>query len=121
MLDNFFRINMPYGIAKNGKGEWMAFNREYLPLGYHDQELKGSPGISYLELPVYTNYKRVTEKLLLELAGNENALQRDENGDITKVFLYNDGTNPVNQTAHKKNLWDQYFKKLQRLSKLSAI
>ena len=28
-LTDFFRINLPYGIRKNDKGEWVAFNREY--------------------------------------------------------------------------------------------
>jgi len=36
MLGNFFRINMPYGIIRNENGEWMAFNREYMPLGFND-------------------------------------------------------------------------------------
>jgi len=61
MLSDFFRINLPYGIAKNENGEWMAFNREYLPLGYNDTNLKGLPGESYTELPVYTRYDNFTE------------------------------------------------------------
>lgn len=34
MLENFFRINLPYGMIRNDKNEWMCFNREYMPLGY---------------------------------------------------------------------------------------
>jgi hypothetical protein len=34
-LTDFFRKNLPYGIARNENGEWMAFNREYLPLGFN--------------------------------------------------------------------------------------
>lgn len=30
MLNNFFRINLPYGIAKNDNDEWMTFNCEYM-------------------------------------------------------------------------------------------
>lgn len=30
-LDDFFRINMPYGMQRNGDGEWFVFNREYKP------------------------------------------------------------------------------------------
>jgi len=118
MLSDFFRINLPYGIAKNENGEWMAFNREYLPLGYNDLNMKGMPGESYLDIPVYTNYKAITEKLLIELAGNEKYIQRNENRIITKVFLYNDGTNPMNQKTEKKDLWDIYFQKIQKLSRL---
>lgn len=32
MID-FFRINMPYGMVRNDKGEWCFFNREYTYLG----------------------------------------------------------------------------------------
>lgn len=35
-LTDFTRINLPYGIERNEKGEWTAFNREYLQsLGYY--------------------------------------------------------------------------------------
>lgn len=40
MLNDFFRINLPYGIAQNNKGEWMAFNREYRPIGFNELSLK---------------------------------------------------------------------------------
>jgi hypothetical protein len=36
MLTDFFRINLPYGMQKNEKGEWMFFNREYVPLGWNE-------------------------------------------------------------------------------------
>ncbi len=118
MLSDFFRINLPYGIAKNENGEWMAFNREYLPLGYNNTNLKGMPGQSYLDIPVYTKYKSVSEKLLIQLADDETSLQRDDNGKISKLFLYDDGTNPMNQAHRKKDLWDKYFQKIEKLSEL---
>ena len=118
MLSDFFRINLPYGIAKNENGEWMAFNREYLPLGYNDTSMSGQPGVSFLDLPVYTKYKTVSEKLLNELADDETNLQRDEKGNITKVFLYKDSSNPMNQRPEKRELWAKYFQKLEQLSKL---
>lgn len=117
MLSDFFRINLPYGIAKNAAGEWMAFNREYLPLGYNDISIKGLPGKSYLDLPVYTKYKGITEKLLLDLAHSEKGITRNEDGEIVRIYLYNDGSNPLNQATDQKELWDRYFEKLKRLSK----
>lgn len=120
MLSDFFRINLPYGIAKNSIGEWMAFNREYLPLGYKDMDLKRDPGTSYSDLPIYTKFNGITDKLLFELAQDESSIQRDENGAIIKVFLYNDGTNPRNQSRDEKELWDTYFEKLKKLSKLKV-
>lgn len=120
MLNDFFRINLPYGIAKNENGEWMAFNREYMPLGYNNHAFKGNPGESFLDIPIYTKYKRVTEKLLTELAHSENGIQRNEKKEIVKVFLYNDRTNPQNQSTEKKSLWDDYFEKVKKLSKLKV-
>ena len=118
MLSDFFRTNLPYGIARNENGAWMAFNREYLPLGYNDLSLKGSPGTSYLDLPVYSKYKRISDKTLIELADDESSIQRNESGEITTIFLYHDGTNPMNQSRESSLLWNKYMDKLKRLSRL---
>ena len=119
MLSDFFRINLPYGFAKNEKNEWMAFNREYMPLGYNDENYKRLPGNSYMDLPVYTSYKNISESLLIELAHHkEGGIQRDDEGNIKKVFLYNDQTNPVNQSKDNQVLWNEYFEKIKKLSKL---
>lgn len=116
MLNNFFRINLPYGIAKNENGEWMAFNREYMPLGFNDINFKEHPGYSYTNIPIYTKYKRLTENFLIDIAHSEKGLSRNESGEIVKVFLYDDATNPV--SSSKDQLWNSYFKKLQKLSKM---
>ena len=118
MLNNFFRINMPYGIAKNDNDEWMAFNREYMPLGYNDYNFKGHVGDGYLEFPIYTKYKRLTENVLTQISHGPTGIHRNENGEIIKVFFYDDVTNPVNQATDNKELWDAYFDKIKKLAKL---
>ena len=124
MLSDFFRINMPYGIAKNENDEWMAFNREYMPIGFNSVKEKGSPGHSYLDLPVYTKYLNLTDKLLLELADDESSVQHDETGRISRIFLYSDETNPLERLANKKrfsmkkDLWKRYIEKLEKLAGL---
>ena len=40
MINDFLRINLPYGIKKNENNEWAAFNREYLPLDFNDIRFK---------------------------------------------------------------------------------
>ncbi|HLW41248.1 MAG TPA: hypothetical protein VKY82_02635 [Flavobacterium sp.] len=115
MLNNFFRINLPYGIAKSQDDKWMAFNREYMPLGFNDVNYKEHPGYSYKEMPIYTKYKRLTENFLTELAGNEKFITRNSEGEITKIFFYDDTTNPVN--GSKSELWENYFSKIQKLAK----
>lgn len=118
MVTDFFRINLPYGIARNDKNEWMAFNREYMPLGYNDTSFKGAPGYDFQDKPIYTAYKNLTEKLLLELANKPTSIDRDENNKIKRVYFYDDGTNPVNSMKDKPELWQRYFEKLKKLSQL---
>lgn len=120
MLNNFFRINLPYGIAKNEAGEWMAFNREYRPIGFNENSKKGDPGTSYMDLDVYTFFGVISEKVLLSLADSETAIVRNSKSEIIKVFFYDDKTNPVNQSTSKPQLWEAYFLKLKTLSKLKV-
>jgi hypothetical protein len=123
MLSDFFRINLPYGIARNDNGEWMAFNREYMPLGYNDMKYKkaDNPNNSFLGLPIYTKYKNATENVLLKLAANDGeSIKRDDKGKIKTVWFYNDATNPAGQPKDIKKCWDLYFEKLKILAKLQA-
>ena len=119
MLSDFFRINLPYGIAKNKNGNWMAFNREYKPLGFNHPKWRGQPGEDYLDLPIYTNYGDIPEFVLLALASeNPAAVFRDKENNIINVFFYDDASNPVNGIGNNMDLWDEYFFKLITLSKL---
>jgi len=117
-LTDFFRINLPYGIAKNENGHWMAFNREYLPIGFTHAGGTGSFNInSVSEFSVHTCYKGMTDDFLLKLGwGGEESITRKEGGEIITVFLYNDGTNPRNQSKDRPELWNSYFEKLKLLS-----
>ena len=96
MLTNFFRINLPYGIAQNENDEWMAFNREYMPLGFNNQEFKEHVGSSYMDKPIYTKYNGLTEKFLTEIAFHPTkGVIRDENDKIKTIknkhlfFIFN--------------------------------
>lgn len=122
MLSDFFRINLPYGISRNDKGEWMAFNREYMPLGFNDYS-KSNFKEGVLEnslIPVRTKYKKLSDSFLESLVDkNSGSVQRNSDGEIIRIFLYNDGTNPIN--TDKQKHWESYFKKLEKLSKLEAL
>lgn len=120
-LSNFFRINLPYGIKKNSNDEWVAFNREYKPLGWndsfnntislHDDNLNST-------YPIFTKYKGLTEKKLSSIVkDDEKYLKFDKDGKIIEVFFYNDGNNPSNE---QKN-WIEYIEKLKKVSNLLPI
>lgn len=118
-LGDFFRINMPYGIKRNDKGEWFAFNREYMPLGWNSSHYKKSIGNDdvYSDLPIHTKYKGLTESILVEIANSDkddSGVRKDEQGKINMVFFYKDATNPQ---THPK-YWDTYFEKIKILSAL---
>ena len=115
MLNDFFRINLPYGLRKTDKGEWMAFNREYQPLGFN------TLCNDYRNYPIATKYKKVSETLLEEVAWSEYGIKRNEKNEIIEVYLYNDEINPMNQSGSNKKAWESYFDKLKKLSKLKRI
>lgn len=122
MLDNFFRINLPYGVAKNDKNEWVAFNKEYMPLGYNDTKYRNKPIENYGDFPIYTKFKGLTDSFIFGLINNEDegSIQKDDNGEIVKFYLYNDGTNPTNSSGNNKQGWEMYFEKLKKLAKLEV-
>jgi hypothetical protein len=128
-LNHFFTINFPYGIIRNRDDEWMAFNREYMPLGFSNEDYSESMGgtpfsgwTPYDNLPVYTTYKNLSEKLLIQLALNEQKIYRDEKDLIYKVFFYDDMTNPVNVTSKAKQmkLFQEYFDRITPLLRIKS-
>jgi hypothetical protein len=110
-LSDFFRINLPYGLTKNLKGEWFAFNREYKPLGWNTTD-----HVNEEEFPIYTKYKGLTEKRILKIITENERIHRDQNGNIFRFYLYNDGTNPQSSPTH----WKKYFEMIKELSKLEV-
>ena len=112
MVD-FFRINLPYGFERNDKNEWFAFNHKYKPIGFATKER-----IKYEEYPIYSKYKGLTDRFIENLKPSQ--IEKDENGKISKFWLYNDETVPKSRYSNDKNtkLWDEYFSKSKKLSYL---
>lgn len=117
MLSDFFRINMPYGMAKNADGDWMVFNRAYTPIGFNDPQPEASPIEAFSNLPVYSQYKGITDKLLNELEYSDTAIHRNEKGEIVKIYLYQDSDIADMSSGKNPQVWTTYFEKIQKLSK----
>ncbi len=117
MLSDFFRINLPYCFERVEGDKWRCLNREYQPIGFNKLDVfhSNSPTV-----PINTSYKGLTNKILSDIVDEALRMQKDENGDIVRIFLYDDGTNPMNQPKDSEALWDAYFEKLKKLSKLKA-
>ncbi len=115
-LNNFFSINLPYGMEKvsDNPESWVVFNREYCPLGFTDHQFFKERYST--DLPIRARYADLTQDVLRELAG-EGALIKEEDGKIKMIFFYHDGSKPsfVRGSQWK---WDEYLKRLQRLSAL---
>lgn len=120
-LSCFFRINLPYGIAKSyNNNQWIAFNREYKPLGINKSNVVFDLHDSQVDNPndpnLYTQYNKLTDEVIAKIFG-EGKVQRDDNGNIIKAFFYDDGTNPNNQQQLKNKYWEIYINKIRDLSK----
>jgi hypothetical protein len=117
-LTDFFRINLPYGLRKNTKGEWFAFNREYVPLGWNSTA--GAKSIfadhGHQDYPVYTKYKGLTEKEILKIITDHDRIQRNTEGEIESIFFYDDRTNPQSTPKH----WNEYFEIIKSFSKFTT-
>lgn len=111
-LNNFFKINLPYGMMKNENNEWACFNREYKPLGHKDIFKEVDPKDF-----IYCKYKGLTKRVLEKLADKPDSIQTVD-GKITRLFFYSDSTNPSNYG--KKELYNSYFEKMEILSKLKV-
>lgn len=118
-FSNFFRINMPYGMKRTANNEWMAFNREYVPLGYN-KKVGGSiySDDFFSDLPLYTEYKGLTEELIRKNFESDNIRENDR-GEIQLVWLYSDATNPSDDGAKSED-WDNYFRIIKFLSKFEG-
>ncbi len=113
---DFFKINLPYGMVKNSKNEWAVFNRMYLPNGFNsiDSYQNINDEDSYLGIPIRKKYINFTETVLKQLIDHSTSVEYDGQGNINKIWFYNDLTNPIKNELN----WRKYFKKIQLLSRL---
>lgn len=117
MLNNFFTINLPYGLTKGENDTWIPFNREYMPLGYNNTVKPNIYSDTYRDIPYNTRYSGLTDIILLDLAED---FERDESNQITKIYFYSDNTNPTAQNYESDAVWNKYFNKIRTLSKLKV-
>ena len=101
-LGDFLAIYLPYCIELQEDGSWVVLNREYKPVGFNTKK-----NIKYSEFPVATKFKGLGPKKLAKLSYTGKV-------EGTRVYLYNDGTNPL----HGAPEMEQYLSKLELLAKL---
>jgi hypothetical protein len=103
---------MPYGMMRNEEGKWFCFNRDYLPLGWNDyQALPEMREKKFTDLPVYGEMKGLTEKRILAI-GRPDSVHRNDKGEITQFYFYNDKTNPMNDPKE----WGTYLDRIKKIS-----
>lgn len=86
------------------------FNREYTSLGNCVSD------IIDCHSTYYCSYIGITNKLLEELADGK--INTDENGEYTRLWFYDDSTNPYQDGKLIPELWDKYVNKLRLLCSL---
>lgn len=116
-LQNFFSINLPYGMQKNSDGEWFVFNREFAPLGFNDYDnsikVKLTGTADYDKLPIYTKYPKLTDEQLKKIVSKSTHINYDNEWKIKSIIFYKDSSDPSFNTKE----WSNYIKILKELSK----
>lgn len=118
MDSNFFRKSMPYGIEKSKTGYWTSFNRNYEALndpslGFSDYD--ADPKLRYHLGCVFVDLE---DSDLMMMACRVEAIQRNSDGSIYRVFFYHDGSNPTN--TERPEDWKKYFSRLKILAKYAV-
>ncbi|MDD4761387.1 MAG: hypothetical protein PHU66_11345 [Bacteroidaceae bacterium] len=118
-LTNFFKVNLPYGLKKNSNNEWMAFNREYVPIGWSKETPKESlmDKDAYNTYPIHATYKGLTDNKIEKIIKEENCIERNEKNEIVTIYFYSDKTNPQSSNHY----WNDYFAIIKELSKLETV
>jgi len=111
MLNNFFRINMPYVIKGNNKEGWLTLNREYKPLGFNN----ATQQVNYSDYPIRSKFK-FTRQLIEKLKSLGAKTQIVKFSNDINIFLYNDGTNPSD--SKDSLLSKNYFDMIELLMRL---
>jgi hypothetical protein len=133
-LNNFLKIYLPYGVTIHKDNTITVFNREYMPLGYNEIrqncEINGyNRGGAFLEtkLPIRSKLKKspkiTNHDEFWEEIAHDGKVHVD--GDLRRVFLYNDGSVPSNFDLSSEGpiglniyYWDEYFRRIKKLAVL---
>ena len=116
---DFFTINMPSGMIRNKHNEWFVFNRDFLPLGWNSTDLHEpiDKDDVYKQVPVFTEYKDLTDGIIESAIGDQGEIVRDADGNLKKVYFYTERTDPH---THKQ-FWERYFDILLVLSRYPMV
>lgn len=112
MTMDFFRTNLPYGMQKNEKGQWMFFNRQYKPLGCATTDFIEDKDL----VDFYSNYPKMNDEFLISLAEFA-SVEKNEKGEISRIWFYRNATIPAKEKLDKSK-WNNYISKLKLLASL---
>lgn len=109
----YFKVHEIYGIRKNDEGEWVAFNRSYIPLGNERKAASKKDWVDDKDFPLYGLSKNAHIDKLREIAWGGGEGLKIEDGFPQFVFLYADVCAPW---LSKNNL-SQYKDRLEKLKR----
>jgi hypothetical protein len=114
MEDNFFFINMPYGMERDDKGQWFVFNRLRLPLGWNAEHPDMDPVHGYYGVPVYAAYEGLTDEKIDAIAVNVSRCAAT--GKILMFLLYDPVNSPLRYDSGPE-VWAAYFERLKKIAR----
>lgn len=102
--------HFPYCLERLDDGRWVALNRSYKPLG---MTVPVTTWVDYTDGPYQITFKRgeLDEETLSLVA---TSVQRDEDGEPQRVYLYADACVPTTGAVHMAAY-------LERLAALSGL
>ena len=117
-INDFFRINMPYGIRKDNNGRWVAFNREYLPIGWNKakSEIRIDSADTLEHIPVFTRYKELTHSEVAKVIKDIDLLHIVDN-ELKTIYFYGDNNYPPSSDEN----WLKYSTIIRYFSKLLVL
>jgi len=109
----FFHVALPFCLKKTNDGKWFILNKQHLPLGWLDTNVKFEERMLD-EMPIKYEIEDF-DLFINELIDEHTKVERNENGEITTIYLV---PSAIHLRADKDDELDKYFDKLKVLVRL---
>lgn len=104
MTATLLSTHLPYCLLRQPDGRYAVLNRRYKPVGMTTPKAEW---IEYADHPCLVRIKGLTPTAA-------RGLSWDASPDVERIYLYNDGTNPMGGA----DLWEAYAARLKKLAGL---
>ena len=101
----FSSVFLPYCLDRQLDGRYVVLNRRYKPIGFTAAEW-----VEYADYPVLISFENLDSDTVTRLSV-------DASGELDRIYLYNDATNPKTSDANMR----AYLERLAILGRLRVL